>query len=250
MIDDTFSTHKLESWVAEWGDLPYQPNPDCSICKGAGFIYPAMADGHTRYDEVVTCPGEGCLLDAIRAYKSGNPFAKQHGVTAPEQTFDTFLPLRGTATALKFAKQLAEGESSFVWLLIYGGVGNGKTHLCNAISKACLDRGLEVRMTSAADMFSEIRLGIERHKAEEIIKNLKDIFVLVIDDLGVEYGTVWEAAKFDEIMTSRYATAKPTVVTTNNDISQLPARIRSRFEDKVMSRISQNTGADYRKERR
>ncbi len=241
---------EVDDWAAEWEDLPYQPNRDCFLCNGYGYVHPTGDSERVRYDKSIPCPGSGCLLEAIRAYKGGSPFAKAHGVTAPEQTFDTFKPVRGTASALKFAKQLAEGDSSFVWLLIYGGVGNGKTHLCNAVAKTCLERGLDVRMTSAADMFSGIRLGIEQHKAEQVIKDFKDMFVLVIDDLGVEYGTDWEAAKFDEIMTSRYATAKPTVVTTNNDISQMPPRIRSRFEDRKQSRISQNTGADYRKERR
>ncbi|GAH62140.1 unnamed protein product, partial [marine sediment metagenome] len=64
---------------------------------------------------------------------------------------------------------------------------------------------------------------------------------------GLQYGTEWEAAKFDELMTSRWAAWKPTVITTNKDISELPDRIRSRFGDKDMSRFILDSAPDFRK---
>lgn len=200
------------------------------------------------YSKIIPCSHKGCLRDAVRAYQRGEPFAKEHGLTSIEQTFGTFKPVKGTETALKFAREFAHG-GDFVWLLIYGGTGNGKTHLCNAIAKDSLERGHDVKMITAADMFAEMRLGIEHKNAETVIKKFKDIFVLIVDDWGVEYGTEWEKAKFDEVMTSRYSTVRPTVVTTNQDITELSQRLRSRFDDKFMSRMAHNSGLDFRKEK-
>ena len=66
---------------------------------------------------------------------------------------------------------------------------------------------------------------------------------------GVEYGSDWEMAKFDELMTSRFATAKPTILITNKELTELPERIQSRFKDKVMARAIHNSASDYRQRR-
>jgi len=48
-------------------------------------------------------------------------------------------------------------------------------------------------------------------------------------------------------MTSRFATAKPTVLITNKDLADLPDRVRSRFGDKAMARAIHNSAGDYRR---
>lgn len=233
-----------------WEGAPYSPDPDCSVCKGAGFVHPQKDGASPNYHRVIPCPAPNCLLQSMKAHERGEPFARKHGVTEPTQIFATFEPVPGTENALKYAQALAQGESEFIWLLIYGGVGNGKTHLCNAIANEALSRGLSVRVTSVADLFSELRSSIDDHGADKLMEEIKRTFLLVLDDLGVEYGTDWEQAKFDELMASRFANARPTVLTTNKDITNLPSRIRSRFEDRRLSRVAYNSAGDYRKRRR
>lgn len=155
--------------------------------------------------------------------------------------------MSGTEKALKAAKALAYGEAKFIWLLIYGRPGNGKTHLCNAILREVRDRGLDVRTILAADLFSLLREAIKNNQTDELIRTFKEIFFLAVDDYGVEYGSEWERAKFDELMTSRFATAKPTVLITNRDFSELSERLRSRFTDKLMAQVAHNSAADYRR---
>ena len=145
---------------------------------------------------------------------------------------------------------MALGSASFIWLLIYGQTGNGKTHLCNAIVREVRDRGLDVRMILAADLFSLLREAMSNHQTDTLLRKFKDIFFLAIDDYGVEYGSDWELAKFDELMTSRFATAKPTVLITNKELTELPGRIQSRFKDKVMARAVHNSASDFRSVRK
>ena len=219
----------------EWEGVPYKPNPYCSDCKGAGFLHPRYPDGVVNYRGCVPCR---CLLDSIHG--------KQPQLL---QTFENFNIVPGTEKAFKAAKALAYGEAKFIWLLIHGDPGNGKTHLCNAIVKVTRERGVNVRMVLAADLFAMLREGIEGHQTDLMMRRYKDIDFLAIDDYGVEYGSDWEAAKFDEIMTSRYATAKPTVLITNKDLKELPERVQSRFMDKVMARAIHNSAGDYRSRR-
>lgn len=219
-----------------WDGLPYRPNPTCRVCKGAGYVHPVY-DGRPQFDKVVPCAAPSCLLESI------------HGELPREmvrQTFATFRAVPGTEKALKAAQALAFGEAKFIWLLIYGQPGNGKTHLCNAIVREVRERGLDVKMILSADFFSLLREAIKENHTDELLRKFKTIFFLAIDDYGVEYGSDWESAKFDELMTSRFATGKPTVLITNKELTELPERIQSRFTDKVMSRAIHNSAPDFR----
>ena len=226
--------------------MSYRPNPHCPQCRGVGFLHPRRPDGTPDHTKVIPCDADGCLLDSLWAMKTGAPSLRHHGVTEPDQTFETFQKLPGTLEAFNHAKALADGSASFVWLLVYGGTGCGKTHLCNALACALIERGAKAKVIAAADLFAELRAGIGDNTIEERIRKYKHHPFLILDDWGVEYGTEWEEAKLDEIMTSRYATGKRTVLTSNRDIADLPARIQSRFKDRTMSRMAHNAAPDYR----
>lgn len=220
----------------DWYGIGYRPNSDCPVCKGSGYVHPRDGD-RIIYSKIIPCSAPGCLKDSIR----GN-----QPTEVQRQTFETFQPIPGTEKALKAAQSLASGEANFIWLLLYGQTGNGKTHLCNAIVREVRNRGLDVRMILAADFFSMLKENIEGNKVDGLLRRFKDILFLAIDDYGVEYGSDWESAKFDELMTSRYATGKPTVLITNKDLTDLPERIQSRFKDSMMSKAIHNSAGDYR----
>lgn len=222
-----------------WQNVPYRPNSMCPVCKGTGFVHP-REDGRILFAQIMPCPEPGCLRDSVRG---------KQPTEVVRQTFETFQSIPGTEKALKAAKALAYGEAKFIWLLIYGQTGNGKTHLCRAIVREVRDRGLDVRMILAADLFSQLREAIRDNRTDELLRKFKDIFFLAIDDYGVEYGSDWESAKFDELMTSRFATAKPTVLITNKELTELPERIQSRFKDRVIARAIHNSAGDFRSTR-
>lgn len=200
-------------------------------------MHPRGGDHNIDYSRVLPCAAPGCLLASI---KGDEPAEIQR------QTFESFQPVSGAGDALKYAKRLAYGEGKFIWLLIYGTPGNGKTHLCNAIVKVAHERGLAVRMILAVELFSMLKEAIQTNQADHLLRKFKEIFLLAIDDYGVEYGSDWESAKFDELMTSRFATGKPTVLITNKQLEDLPARIQSRFTDRKLARAVYNAAPDFR----
>ena len=230
----------------------YVPLPECPVCQGFGKVHPRNLDGSPDYSRTIVCPAPGCMLESTQAYKNREDATnrwQQSGIHSQSQTFDNFKLIKGVKSAFKYASDIALGEANFVWLLIYGGVGNGKTHLCNAIAKASLDRGVAVIMLNSAGMYSQIKAAMDSHTDQELITKFKEVALLIIDDWGVEYGTDWQLAVFDEILDARYWTARATVVTTNKDIAELPARIKSRFSDKKIARVAYNSAPDYRKTR-
>ena len=242
----TISEEEHKGFETEWERVPYKPLFDCPKCKGAGFVHPRKPDGSVDYREAVPCNHPGCYADSFRAYQRGE-IIQQSGVIGLKQTFETFnAEIPGVKKAYKAAWNIAEGIGDFIWLIIYGGVGNGKTHLLNAIANRVMERGVSVKLIMMAELLSELRMAIETNQVDFKMKVLKEVPYLLIDELGLELGTDWGKEKVEELLASRWANGRFTVVGTNLDIEQLPARLKSRFQDRHLSRWVKNEAGDYR----
>ena len=71
----------------------------------------------------------------------------------------------------------------------------------------------------------------------------KQCDLLILDDLGAEYATVWAGAMLGTLIDCRYECQKRTVFTTNVMPSALPPRIASRIQEGAVCAI---TGEDFR----
>lgn len=170
------------------------------------------------------------------------------------QTFDNYrVDLRGgNREAYTAAKAWTDPRATFIWLLIYGGVGNGKSHLCNAALVALLKRGAKARLVTAAKFLQQLRMGMNDHTSDAIMREHQEIPSLIIDDLGAgmkhpeEKGSEWEWSRIEELLVSRYENFMQTMCCTNLDIPELPERIRSRFGDASASLTVENAAPDYR----
>ena len=243
------TTSEFEAFQSEWGGVPYKPLFDCPKCKGAGFVYLCKPDGSMDYKQAIPCNHPGCLAKSFRAFQRGE-IIQQSGVIGLQQTFETFnKTIPGVQKAYNAARKIAEGEGDFIWLIIYGGVGNGKTHLLNAIANRAMERGCQVKLIMMAELLSELRMAIDTNQTDYKMKGLKTVPYLLIDELGLEYGTVWEKEKIEELLASRWANGRFTVVATNRDIEELPVRLKSRFQDRHLSKCVLNEAEDYRQTR-
>lgn len=230
--------------------MGYHPVFNCPRCKGAGYYYGRKLDGSMDYMRPKPCDYPGCYVDSALNYKMGL-VSQQSGVTGKDQKFENFdAEVRGVKKSYRQAWNIAEGIGDFIWLIIYGGVGNGKTHLLNAIANRAIERGFAVKLVMMADLLSELRMAMDKNQTDYRVKELKEVPYLLIDELGLEYGTPWEKEKIDEILGSRWANGRFTVAATNLDIEDLPERLKSRFKDKHLSRWVKNEAGDYRQVRR
>lgn len=237
---------KTEEQNTDWSDVPYHPKHGCVACHGAGFVHPRKEDGSTDYTKVVPCRAKGCLCDSAIAYKMGKIRANS-GVIEQKQCFESFnAEIPGVKKAYTASWRIAEDLGDVNWLLIYGGVGNGKTHLLNSIANRVMDRGIPTRLVMMADLMAELRMSMEDHKADQRLDELKKVPFLIIDELGLELGTDWEKSRIEELFASRWANARHTVVATNRDITELPQRLQSRFRDKHFGKAIINEAPDYR----
>jgi len=180
---------------------------------------------------------------------------KSLGVSSLDNTFEVLKPWPGTEKALAAFKALASGKTEWKMLLCYGGVGNGKTHFCEATALTLYGRGLFCRVLTLDRIMGALKecMGPDQQNSlEELISNYRYADRLIIDDVA---GTEWEFEQLEKIIRARYREHLFTILTSNLNIEPdpdypkipfIPERIVSRFRDPEKGRLVLNQGEDYR----
>ena len=126
----------------------------------------------------------------------------------PRYTFETFVDGASNRVALAAARTIAEAGSSAVRfnpLFIHASVGLGKTHLLQAIAAAALQRQDKPRVVylTAEYFMWRFATAIRDNNALSFKEQLRDIDLLVIDDLGVERDTSFSVEQVFNIIDAR-----------------------------------------------
>ena len=152
---------------------------------------------------------------------------------APEEGIS---PQENARRNLKRALDFAEnpvGDN----LLLFGGAGRGKTFLCNCIAKDMLEQGKTVLYLTAGQLFKQLeQMRFHRDMEEEQTDwdaELLQVDLLIIDDLGTEFATMFTASELFRIINDRKLHKKPVVISTNLDYKAL----MEQYSDRVMSRL-------------
>ena len=102
-------------------------------------------------------------------------------------------------------------------LLMYGGVGTGKTFAAACIANYLLDQKIPVVMIS----FIKLLEMLEKNTDNDIIQNLQSAKLLVLDDLGAERRTNYALEKVYNIIDARYRSKLPVILTTNLTMDEM-----------------------------
>jgi DNA replication protein DnaC len=164
----------------------------------------------------------------------------------PGNTFETFKARDAITTVALEESRLFAGDPSG-WLVLWGGVGTGKTHLAMAIAQA-LAEGVSVLPATVPELLNMLRSGYKQGDYDELVDMCREIDVLLLDDLGTERSTDWAAEQLFAIINHRYNAQKPTVITTNVNPRDLEPRLASRIQDRFLCTQVHITSSDYRVE--
>ena len=129
--------------------------------------------------------------------------------------------------SLQFAKELNG------WLLLSGGYGCGKTHLAASIANQAVSSGIPTLFLTVPDLLDWLRssFSAEETTFSARFEEIRNIQLLILDDLGTENATPWVREKIFQIINYRYLNRLPTVITTNLDMQRIEDRISSRLLD-------------------
>ena len=116
-----------------------------------------------------------------------------------------------------------------------GGTGLGKTLLSACIACEVTEKGYSVAYESAPHLFSKLEKN-RFHPDEEsamAVAKLEGCDLLIIDDLGTELPGQFVIASLYALVNDRLLSGKPTVISTNLNISE----IKERYSPQIASRL-------------
>lgn len=135
--------------------------------------------------------------------------------------------------ATRWPERLKQGGG----LVICGKPGTGKNHLAFAIAKHVISEyQASVRFTSAIRIARNFKSTWSRtaEKTEaEVIAEYSSPDLLIIDEIGVQFGSDAEKMILFEIINNRYEDMKPTILISNLPKDELSAFIGERVIDRM-----------------
>lgn len=162
------------------------------------------------------------------------------------RTLDSYIPrCAKSARALEVSTAYASGFDDVAQqgtcLIFCGGVGTGKTHLAIGIANEIIKQGKQPVFVSVIKAIRTIKETYSREaKATEgeAIKSFIDPDLLILDEVGVQFGSETEKLYLFEIINGRYERMKPTLLISNLSVTELGAFIG----DRVMDRLREGGG--------
>ena len=164
--------------------------------------------------------------------------ASQKPKTLNEQyTLSSFIRGAHNEFAKAAAKNVTEnpGDHSFNPLVIYGGVGMGKTHLLHAIGNDLLEKTptMNIVCASSEKFTIDFISSIQKNKTVEFSKSYRNADVLLIDDIQFFQGKEQTQEQFFHTFNELFQSNKQIVMTADRypgEMSGLQDRLLSRFK--------------------
>ena len=151
-------------------------------------------------------------------------------------TFDTFVEGRSNQLARAAAFQVSEnvGGASYNPLLLYGGVGLGKTHLMHAVGNSIADRypHLKVAYMYSQRFMEDMVRAIEHGTMSDFTKYYRSVDVLLMDDIQFLAKGMKTQEEFFHVFNRLQEDGSQIVLTCDRypkEIEGLEERLESRF---------------------
>lgn len=229
-----------------------RPQGDCATCHGFRFVYSRDID-HVTDHRHTSRPCPDCSVsDAEIAARQARRKARS-GIPTFHGSFATYVADSAEkGGALDAAVEWSRGAGK-PWLFLHGGTGVGKSHLATAAASQAL-QSVPVLYRVVADLLAELRTAIAKERrdqvealnSEDLVREYRDVPVLVLDDLGAHNQTDYAQDTIMRILGHRYVERMPTLITTNADPDSLDPRLVDRLRDGAQCREVRMDWASFR----
>ena len=150
--------------------------------------------------------------------------------------FDTFVVGNSNQFAYAASNAVAEapGKTAFNPLVIYGGVGLGKTHLLQAIAWYAIQNGTarSVLYVSSEKFVSDFINSIQNNKTSEFSTTYRNVDLLLVDDIQFFSNKERTQEEFFHTFNTLHLRGKQIVLTCD----RLPRELRG-LEERLISRF-------------
>lgn len=224
---------------------------ECKYCgkkyikfRGMEFIPQSMRDKMPEYVPDCDClekksdeEAEQKRLEAIKDQMIKNVMKFREISVADEKFYSyTFensdLDGRHMALASEYTEAYLKNNNSELGIMFYGGVGNGKTRAVACMANKLMQNKKTVLALSLSGYLNRLRKNWAEAELD-VLKKVKKVDFLIIDDFGTENVTEWVLEKVFNIIDARYRTNKPILITTNLDIKNIETKFDQRISDRI-----------------
>lgn len=219
-----------------------------SSCEHHGQYIAARILG--RWSECPVCVQEQIdyeISDAGKKAKAQRVAAKAQSLLKraaipprfSDRTLGTFkVENDGQRKALEVAKAYAKDftPTSGQSLILCGGVGAGKTHIAVGIAQELIARPHVCVFTSVVGAIRTVKQTYSKNSEiteQEAINNLIEPDLLILDEVGVQFGSDAEKLILFEIINGRYENRKSTIVISNLAMKGLEEYLGERVLDRL-----------------
>jgi DNA replication protein DnaC len=137
-------------------------------------------------------------------------------------------------------------------LVMAGKVGTGKTHLAASMVNVMIEKGKQCKLVKMSELIRSIKSTWARssEKSEsDLIKFYSEIPLLLIDEIGIQFGSDTEKLLLSEVIDNRYQDILPTVLISNLDTTGIKDCIGDRSYDRLRQDGGKIIAFDWESER-
>ena len=154
-------------------------------------------------------------------------------------TLDSIVPAskaqsHALETLKSYSQEILKGKADNN-IIIIGGVGTGKTIISSALVDSLVERK-SARIRKCIDLVRELKSTWSKDSEStesEVIHHYSTLHLLVIDEVGVQFGSDTEKMFLFDIVDGRYQNMLPTVLISNLNMDGIKELVGERAVDRM-----------------
>ncbi|MRW88847.1 DNA replication protein DnaC [Duganella sp. FT80W] len=143
---------------------------------------------------------------------------------------------RALQVAQRYADNFGAVRKAGMCLIFCGDIGTGKTHLSVGIAHVVLEQGGQAVFASVRGVIASVKETWERGAAKteaQVIRELVSPDLLILDEVGVQFGSDTEKLIMFDIINGRYERRLPTIIISNLALGELEKFLGARAVDRL-----------------
>ena len=154
--------------------------------------------------------------------------------TRKERRLDNFQETADNEKALAVVRDFLAGKVGPPLVLLIGVSGTGKSHLVLSAAWDYLEDGYTVIYNQVEDLLNQLQGSMDDGKEyKRLWSRLKEVDLLILDDMGAHNPTTWRTAQLDALVDYRYREALPLILAAN----------KLDFSERILDRVKEGRSA-------